>query len=140
MEDGKKNNKHFNIIYILFLLLLFGCNSNKPITGDDVIASFKASNLEAENSFKMGPDDYGFAPFVCEGTRFFIPSLGENNGGRVFICENQEELKSLEEYYQELGKTSAMFYSWTFHKDNILVQINGSLDEDIAMKYKDAIP
>lgn len=146
MEEIKKkssklrNNQRYTPIFLLVLILLISCISNKSITGNDVIESFKKANLEAENPYKMGPEDYGLGPYVCEGTRFLIPSLGENNGGRIFICESQEELKSLEEYYKKLGKTSAMFFSWTFHKDNILVQLNGSLNEDIAKKYKDAIP
>ena len=39
-------------------------------------------------------------------------------------------------YYDDLGEGSAMLFSWTAVKDNILIQINGDLPEE---KYKKAL-
>lgn len=126
--------------FVLIILFLGACVSTSKPTIDDVLLSFKEAKLEAENPIKMGVDDYGAAPYVCEGKRFFIPSLGDDKGGRVFICNNNNDRDNLAKYYQDLGKSSALFYSWVFIKGDIVVQINGNLSEDIARKYEEAIP
>lgn len=126
------------VLVVLLSLLLSACGSS--VTGDDVVAAFKNAGLEAEGSYPMTKDDYGAAPYVCTGTRFLIPSIGADNGGRIFICDNAEDLASLKDYYDELGKSSALFFSWTFAKGDVLVQINGDLPEDKARQYEAAIP
>lgn len=88
----------------------------------------------------MAKDDYGLAPFVCTGTHFFIPSIDPTAGGRVFICDNAEDVTALSDYYDKLGKSSALFFSWVFVKGNVVVQINGDLPEDKARQYETAIP
>ena len=135
-----------NILLIAFLPLLIyltACKSGgngQAVTANDVISAFIHAGLEAESPREMTKEDYGVAPFVCEGTRFLLPSLGEDKGGRIFICESQTDLESLATYYNELGKSSALFFSWVFIKGQVLVQINGELDESIAPKYEHAIP
>jgi hypothetical protein len=126
------------LLAVLLLVLLTSCA--KQITGTDVVTSFKAAGLEAENPYAMTKDDYGAAPYVCTGTRFFVPSIGADNGGRIFICENAEDRDALANYYNELGRSSALFFSWVFIKDNVLVQINGDLPEETARKYEAALP
>ncbi len=107
---------------------------------NDVIAAFKAAGLEAENPTKMTKEDYGLAPMAAtEATRFLIPSLGEDTGGRAFIFENQEDLNRTKAYYDELGKASAAFFSWTFTNGLTLVQITGDLPEDKAKQYEAAL-
>lgn len=87
----------------------------------------------------MSRKDYGFAPFVGKGTRFLIPSLGTNNGGRIFDVSNASERQGLANYYIDLGKQSAMLYSHVFTYKNIVVQINGELDDAKAKKYQAAL-
>jgi hypothetical protein len=102
----------------------------------EIVAAFRAAGLEAENPHAMTRQDYGVAPFVCEGTRFFIPSLGEGNGGRAFYCANQKDLNRLKTYYETLGKESAILFSWVFTTGPLLVQVNGDLPEDQARRYE----
>jgi hypothetical protein len=106
---------------------------------DRVLAAFHAAGLAAENAQAMTKDDYGLAPLVCTGTRFLIPTLGSDKGGRVFICPGTAERDALAEYYARLGKASAAFFSWVFVRDNVLVQLNGDLDETIARRYEAAL-
>ncbi|HDD61369.1 MAG TPA: hypothetical protein ENF22_02405 [Chloroflexi bacterium] len=109
-------------------------------TSEQAIEAFKTANLEAENTRPMTKDDYGAAPFVAEeGTRFFIPSLCADCGGRAISFSNREDLDLVKNYYVELGEASSWFFSWVFEKDNILIQINGDLPEEQALKYQAAL-
>jgi hypothetical protein len=123
---------------IVFVFLFTACA--KQVTGADVVASFKTAGLEAESTHPMTKDDYGPAPYVCTGTRFLVPSIGADSGGRIYICDNTKDRDAIANYYTEMGKASAMLFSWVFVKDNIVIQINGDLSEDIARKYEAAIP
>jgi len=106
-------------------------------TSTDVVNIFKSAALEVEEPRPMTKDDYGMAPMrAIEGTRFLIPSLCSDCGGRIFSFSNQEDLDLTKTYYEELGKSSAIFFSWVFVKDNILVQINGDLPEEKARQYE----
>lgn len=106
----------------------------------DVVQAFRDAKLEIGTTFAMGPQDYGAAPMTAaEATRFLIPSLGEDSGGRIFSFSSPADMESLRAYYTELGKASALFFSWVFVKDNILVQINGSLPEEQARQYEAAL-
>lgn len=109
-------------------------------TAQDVISAFKNAGLEAENPTPMGPRNYGLAPYVCKGVRFLIPSLGEDSGGRALACPNAADRDAIAGYYERLGKKSAAFFSWVFVKGNVVVQINGDLEEEKARKYERAIP
>ncbi|UED70696.1 hypothetical protein [Brevibacillus sp. HD3.3A] len=126
--------------FVLILSLVFGCSTYEKWTPDQVINSFKTSSLEAENVKDMEKSDYGMAPMTAKsGKRFYIPSLGENAGGRVLTFESQDDLEKMKQFYVEAGKQSAMFFSWVFVKDNVLVQINGDLPEDKAKLYEAAL-
>lgn len=107
---------------------------------DAVIAAFRAAGLEAEDVRPLTKDDYGMAPMMAtEALRFYIPALGEGAGGRLFAFANQADLATTRTYYVEMGRASALAFSWTFARANILVQINGDLPEDQARKYEKAL-
>jgi hypothetical protein len=129
----------FTILLLSTLLVACGGNAQETTTPEDVIAAFKTAGLEAEDSYAMTKEDYGLAPVVCDGYRFLIPSLGEDSGGRVYVCSDADEQAELVTFYTELGK-SPLFFSWVFEKGNVVVQINGELDEVTAKKYEAAIP
>ncbi len=105
-----------------------------------VVEVFKVAGLEVEGTYTMTKDDYGFAPLVAiEGTRFLIPSLCSDCGGRIMSFVSLEDLEKVREYYVSLGESSAFLFSWTFAWDNILVQINGDLPEQQAQQYEIAL-
>lgn len=124
---------------LALLLVSFAAHAADP-TGADVIAAFKRAGLEAEAPTRMGPKNYGFAPYVCKGTRFLIPSLGEDSGGRIFECPDDADRDLIARYFQDMGRKSAAAFSWVLVKGRIVVQINGDLDEAIAEKYRAALP
>ena len=109
------------------------------VTADDVVAAFVAAGLEAEGARPMTRDDYGAAPFVGEGVRFLIPSLGEDMGGRIIVVPDAADRERLATYYRDLGKQSAMFFSHVFEVGDVVVQINGRLADDVAAQYEAAL-
>ena len=125
---------------ILLSIILTACGS-KPhsFTSDQIVTAFKDAGLEAEDTWELTVDDYGLAPYVGSGVRFLIPSLCEDCGGRVFVFESDKDLQSIKDYYETIAEASALFFSWIYVRDNALVQINGDLPENQALKYKSAL-
>ncbi|MFC4387760.1 stress protein [Gracilibacillus marinus] len=131
-------------IAIMTVGILSACGNNtsenEDITTDDVISAFKDAGLEVGETSEMTKDDFGLGPMKSEeGIRFLIPSLGENNGGRILTYKNESDLDEMKEYYDSLGEESAMFFSWTIKHKNVLVQINGDLPEEKYEEYKKAL-
>lgn len=123
------------LLALIAVIVITSCAT--PVTGEDVVAAFKTAGLEAENPSAMTKDDYGIGPYVCTGTHFSIDATA---GGRVFICDNDQDRDAIAAYYNDLGKASALFFSWVFVKGNVVVQINGDLPEDKARQYEAAMP
>lgn len=130
-------------------LMLAACTPAAPSftkwKASQAIDAFKAAGLEAENPTPMTePKDYGLAPYLTkDAIHFLTPSLdktaGDGSGGRVFSFANADDLAKMKTYYETLGKQSAMFASWVYTRDNILVQINGQMPEAQAKKYEAAL-
>ena len=108
-------------------------------SSQEVANALQAAGLEAVSIRPMTRDDYGLAPYVGEGTRFFVPSLGQEKGGRIIAVESLEQREGLRTYYESLGQQSAAFFSWIFVRDNVVVQINGDLPEAMARQYEAAL-
>lgn len=106
----------------------------------DVFLAFQAGGVELGAISTLEPNQQGAAPLTeKEAGRFLIPSLGPDNGGRVFTFRSEQDLQIKKEYFERLGRASAMAFSWLFQRDNILVQINGSLSREKARTYKAAL-
>jgi len=105
-----------------------------------VLDAFLAAGLEATDSRPMISDDYGLVPMLAlDGIRFFIPSICSDCGGRIMSFTDAEKLQIVRDYYGQMGRFSAVLFSWVFVKDNLLVQLNGQLPEADAMKYEAAL-
>ena len=105
-----------------------------------VIDVLKKAGLEVEKASNMTKDDYGLAPMsATEGIRFLVPSLCSDCGGRLYSFATADDLRLSQDYYVKLGKISAAFFSWVFVKDNVLIQIGGTLPEATARKYEAAL-
>lgn len=122
---------------ILTLLIMGACGVRPNTNPDDILQTFRAAGLEATNPTRMSAKDYGIAPLLCQAgaRRFLIPSMGDAMGGRIFVCETVQDAKQLKDYYDQWGRTSAVLYSWTYQHENVLLQINGALDETQAKRY-----
>jgi hypothetical protein len=109
-------------------------------TTADVLAAFRKAGLEVQQPSKMRPKDYGFAPYVCIGTQFVIPSIGKAPGGFVFECPDDADRDALATHFRDIGRMSAISFTWVIVKGRIIVRINSDLDEAIVRKYEAALP
>lgn len=117
-----------------------GSAETSGIKSSDVTDAFTEAGLEATEVRPMTRDDYGLAPYLAiEGSRFLIPSLGDDAGGRVMTFDSDDDLQRTRHYYDELGESSAALFSYTFVNGNVLVQINGDLPEAKAQEYDDVL-
>lgn len=132
--------KRITLLIVALVLLLSTLGCAKVTSGEDVIEAFKDAGLDVGVSRKMREIDYGFAPVVCEGTLFYITSLGVINGGHIYICETPEDMEKLVTYYTDLSKKSSALHTWVYTKDNIVLQLNGELPEDKAKQFEAALP
>lgn len=109
-------------------------------TSSQVAEAFRNAGLEISGVHPITPEEYGLAPMVAaEGSRFYIPSICAECGGRIFSFSSQEDLNTMRSYYTGLAERSAFLFTWVFTRDNILVQIRGDLDETRARQYEAAL-
>lgn len=122
-----------------------GCGGDQTseapdMTSAEVVAKLQSEGLVADNPNAMEPKDFGIAPVSEDATRFLIPSLGADNGGRAFVFKSTDELQKTKSSYDDLGKESGLLFSWTFANENkgVLVQINGDLPK-VQAKRSEAV-
>jgi len=130
------------VLILAFVLLLTACGSDtdqKSITADDVISAFVNAGLEVENP-KI-KTDHGSSLSYCEITTFQLPSQGGGEGGNnIYICNNQREVDNWAKYFDKLSEGGTKFSIWIFKKGDVMVQLSGAVDEEIARQYEQAIP
>lgn len=111
----------------------------QSITSEDVVSAFIDADVGVGKSFPMSRRDFGMAPLLTrDATRFLIPSMGPGEGGRAFVFGTVNDLVDTRDYFVNLGRSNAIFFSWTFtNRDElVLVQINGDLPRKEALRYK----
>ncbi len=100
----------------------------------DVIAAFQAAGLEVGDTSVIPTDDPGPVPnSYVEATRFLIPSLGPDSGGRVFSFASVGERDMVLEYYQNLPL--AGFTTWVTADGLLVLQINNQLPRERWLEY-----
>lgn len=107
---------------------------------NDAAKAIQDAGLEFVDPVSDPPQESGIRPYVeNENLHFLIPSLCSDCGGRLFSFDNERDLNTLKKYYDGLKEASAMWFSWVYVKDNILLQINGDLPEDKAKLYEEVL-
>lgn len=133
------------LLTLLAAVVLVGCggggsSASKGLTSSDVVDAFKDAGLAVEDKREMTKDDYGMAPMkAADGTMFTVPFVCEDCNVRVMSFDKDADLKQTKAYYDDLGAESAMLFSWTIAHSNILVQLNGDMEEADYEKYKAAL-
>jgi hypothetical protein len=107
-------------------------------SSEEVVLAFKEQGLEVGAFYPFTSP--GLVPQTyTEATRFEIPSLGPDEGGRVFVFESREDLAIVREYYTGLGEASPLFYSHVYEDGRVLVQISGELPKMEADRYGEVL-
>jgi hypothetical protein len=126
------------------ILALFAIPFAAPVlftpSSEDVVEVFRGVGLEVGNSYPVrrepGWEESSVADSFEEGTRFEIPSLGRDAGGRVFVCGSRDELEMMRNYYLNI---EAFFgpshHSHLYDEGLVLLQINGRLPKAQADRY-----
>lgn len=113
--------------------------ANASWQSGDVVEAFLAAGLECESPKALTVDD-GKAPFVAvEATRFMMPSVCKSCSGRIYSFDDDAELDKAKQYYVDIGDQDPQKFSWVYSKDNILLQLNGSLAEEQAVAYEQVL-
>lgn len=111
---------------------------------NEYIKKFKNKSLVVHNEKKMSKDDFGMAPMTAKDATMFslidTDNEDDQKNARIFVFDNLKDLKETKKYYDDLGKGSAMLFSYTAaDEDNlVLMQFNGDFDQKLVEKYTDA--
>lgn len=102
------------------------------LTAQDVVEELKNAGLPvADGIGAMAPQDYGAAPFVCQGVHFLLTDVAGSSdaGGRAFVCGDKADADKLAGYHADLGEASALAFSHVLRNEDagIVVQLNGDV-------------
>lgn len=112
-------------------------------TPEEVVQEFQDQGLEVGKSFPIERDE-GFkespTPKVYEsGVRFLVPSMCPDEcGGRVYSFDDEEDLLTMEEYYNSLDALTMLgpnVGGYTYRNGSLLLQIGRDMELSRAEKY-----
>ena len=92
----------------------------------------------------MTKEDFGIAPMSAKSAKIFslieTDNEDEQQNARLLTFDNLDDLKATKKYYDDLGKDSAMLYSYTAVNEDelVLMQFNGQLPQELVEKYAKA--
>jgi LysM repeat protein len=92
----------------------------------------------------MTKEDFGSAPMSATSAKMFslVETDNEDNqqNARLLTFDNLDDLKATKKYYDDLGKDSAMLFSYTAVNEEklLLMQFNGDLSQELVEQYANA--
>lgn len=111
---------------------------------DDIIETFTQQSLVVYNPRDMTKEDFGIAPMSATKAKIFslieTDNEDEQQNARLLTFDNLDDLKATKKYYDDLGKDSAMLFSYTAVNEDelVLMQFNGQLSQELVEKYAKA--
>jgi len=115
-------------------------------SSEDIVLAFEEQGLEVGDYYPVEQEldwNKSVVPKTYEeGTRFEIPSLGKDSGGRVFVFEDQEDLEVMRDYYEsveEMPIFGPSLHSHLYTDGLVLLQINGQLPKTQADRYGEVL-
>lgn len=111
---------------------------------DDIIEAFTQQSLVVYNLRDMTKDDFGIAPMSATSAKIFslveTDNEDDQRNARLLTFDNLDDLKATKQYYDDLGKDSAMLFSYTAVNEDelVLMQFNGQLPQELVEKYAKA--
>jgi hypothetical protein len=127
------------VIWFVTLPAILPTWSNQP-GSEQVVQAFRDKGLEVGRSYPVeqepGWEDKPVPKTYQEATRFEIPSLGADAGGRVFVFRTERNLAAVRDYYDGLPGN---IRPYVYVEDGVLLQLNNELSESEAQKYRDVL-
>lgn len=111
---------------------------------DDIIEAFTQQSLVVYNPRDMTKEDFGIAPMSATKAKIFslieTDNEDQQQNARLLTFDNLDDLKATKKYYDDLGKDSAMLFSYTAVNEDelVLMQFNGQLPQELVEKYAKA--
>ncbi|WP_301387757.1 LysM peptidoglycan-binding domain-containing protein [Enterococcus entomosocium] len=108
---------------------------------DDIIETFTQQSLVVYNPRDMTKEDFNIAPMSATKAKIFslieTDNEEEQQNARLLTFDNLDDLKATKKYYDDLGKDSAMLFSYTAVNEDelVLMQFNGQLPQELVEKY-----
>lgn len=112
---------------------------------DVIIEVFSEQSLVVYNPRDMTKEDFGIAPMSATSAKIFslieTDNEDEQQNARLLTFDNLDDLKATKKYYDDLGKDSAMLFSYTAVNEDelLLMQFNGQLPKELVEKYTQAV-
>ena len=115
----------------------------EAISLDSILKKFKDDGLTVDGAKSMTKEDFGMSPMSAKEAKIFgiqKDDSGDFMNARIFLFEKEKDLTKTKDYYDDLGKESAMAFSYTAAntKKLVLMQFNGDLAQDLVQKYADS--
>jgi uncharacterized membrane protein (UPF0127 family) len=108
----------------------------EPPDSTVVVQAFRDAGLEVGESYPVeqepGWDELPVPRTYEEATRFLIPSLGADAGGRVFVFGSETDLRAVRDFYEELARSTRPY---VYDEGLVLVQLSKQLPEGEAERY-----
>jgi uncharacterized protein len=108
----------------------------EPPDSTVVVQAFRDAGLEVGESYpvEQGPgwDELPVPRTYEEATRFLIPSLGADAGGRVFVFGSETDLRAVRDFYEGLASSTRPS---VYDEGLVLLQLSNQLPEDEAERY-----
>jgi hypothetical protein len=116
-------------------------------TPDQIVEDFREAGLDVGESYPLdeeaNPQPSLLPQTYEEAVRFVIPALGvdsegQDQGGRVFSFESEEDLAVVRNHYESAEQIPIFgpsLHSHVYEDGLILVQINGQLPKKEADRY-----
>lgn len=115
-------------------------NPEEPPGSAEVVQAFRDAGLEVGESYPVeqepGWEERPVPRTYEEATRFLVPSLGADAGGRVFVFGSEENLRAVRDFYEDLAPSERPY---VYDEGLVLVQISNQLPEDEAERYGAAL-
>ena len=110
--------------------------SAEPPGSAEVVQAFRDAGLEVGESYPVeqepGWEERPVPRTYEEATRFLLPSLGEDAGGRVFVFGSETDLHAVRDFYEGLAPSARPY---VYVEGLVLVQVSNQLPEDEAERY-----
>ena len=127
----------------IVLVATGACSGFGTPSSQDVVDAFEEEGLEVGKSYPLEEDE-GWQAFEHptnyeDGTRFEIPSLGRDAGGRVFTFDSEEDLNEMRDFYEGMTKETPSVSSHLYQEGLVLLQMNGDVGKAQAEGYADVL-